>query len=304
MRGSSIRFRTANQILASYNSDVPRLESGLVTDWRFDDLSSAGVTTGAVAGNNLTVGHVTASGFTTSNPTLTLQLNENSTTGTTVGSVYGTDIEREARIASLLSADANLRYSAETGKFYKLMNSSVTWSTAQSGAISTTLSGIAGQLATIGSANENALLTSLANGNTSWLGGADSVTEGTWRWYSGSNPTNQFWQGSSTGYAVGSLYTNFAPSQPDDSSGNQDFLALLANGTWDDDSSTATKGVYIVEWNADTVLDATNALTYSLTSQTVSGAFAINSSTGVIYSSRRHQARLRNKFHSYSDRSR
>ncbi len=57
---------------------------------------------------------------------------------------------------------------------------------------------------------------------------------------------------------------------------------MQAAGTWDDDTSSANKAGYIVEWNADTVLDATNALTYSITSQTVAGAFAINSSTGVI----------------------
>ncbi len=38
----------------------------------------------------------------------------------------------------------------------------------------------------------------------------------------------------------------------------------------------------MVQWNADDVLDATNALTYSITSQTVAGAYAINSDTGVI----------------------
>jgi hypothetical protein len=39
---------------------------------------------------------------------------------------------------------------------------------------------------------------------------------------------------------------------------------------------------YVVEWNADDVLDATNALTYSIQSQTVAGAFTIDASTGRI----------------------
>ena len=273
--------RTASQILASYNSHVPRLESGLVADWRFDDLSSAGVTTEAVAGNNLTVGHVTVSGFTTSTPTLSLQLNENSTTGTRVGSVDATDIERDARIAALLSADSSLRYSAETQQFYKVISSAANWSTAQSGATTTTLNGVGGQLATITSVTENALVTSMLT-TSAWLGGSDVLNEGAWRWYSGASAGNQFWQGTSTGHSVNNSYTNFAGGEPNDWSGIEEYLEINTGGQWNDNSSTATNSAYVVEWNADDVLDATNALTYTITSQTVSGAFAINSDTGVI----------------------
>ncbi len=214
--------RTASQILASYNSDVSRLESGLVANWRFDDLSVAGVTTGTVAGNNLTVGHVTAAGFTTSTPTLSLQLNENSTTGTSVGMVNATDIERDARIAALLSADASLRYSAETQQFYKVVSSSGTWSAAQTGAIATTLNGVGGQLATITSANENAIITSMLTG-TAWLGGSDAQRR-CMALVLGNFRGNQFWQGMSTGYAVNNSYTNFQVANQMTGAGNEDFL--------------------------------------------------------------------------------
>ncbi len=50
-----------------------------------------------------------------------MQLDENSVTGTRVGEVHGIDIDREARINALLAADSTLRYSAETGKFYKIV---------------------------------------------------------------------------------------------------------------------------------------------------------------------------------------
>ena len=123
--------RTAAEIAASYQSDLPRTEGGLIANWKFDDLSEAGVVTGSISGNNLTVRNVIGSGFTTSTPTLTMQLNENSVTGTRVGEVHGIDVEREARITSLLAADSSLRYNVETGKFYKVVNTSTDWTTWQ-----------------------------------------------------------------------------------------------------------------------------------------------------------------------------
>jgi hypothetical protein len=47
--------RTASEIAASYRSDLPFNEQGMIANWRFNDLSSAGVTTDSVAGNNLTL---------------------------------------------------------------------------------------------------------------------------------------------------------------------------------------------------------------------------------------------------------
>ena len=199
--------RSASQILSSYNSDLPRTETGLIANWKFDDLSEAGVVTEAVSGNNLSVKNAVGSGFTASTPTLSLQLNENSVTGTRVGEVHGTDIEREAKIASLLAADSTLHYSAETGKFYKLGSSQTTFSAAQTESLGMTLGGIAGQMVTIRSANENASVLSIANsvGAYVWLGASDATVEGTWRWQTGNSNNDVFWQGVSSGYSNGCL---------------------------------------------------------------------------------------------------
>ncbi|MGN6136039.1 MAG: cadherin domain-containing protein, partial [Aureliella sp.] len=263
-------------------SDMPLSEAGLVAEWRFDDLSSAGVTTASVGGFDLTVKHAVGSGFTAGSIELTAAVSESATTGTFVGTVYGSDIEREAKISSLLAADSSLRYSAETGKFYKLVTSSGTWSSAMSGASGTSLSGVAGELATIHSASENAFVASLNGGNSSWLGAADSVTEGTWRWYSGNSADDVFWSGTSSGTAVDGSYENFASSQPDDSGGAQDYLSMNASGAWDDIDGSSSLASYIVQWDADAVLDATNPVTYSIVSQSVAGAFAIDSDSGAI----------------------
>ncbi len=277
-------IRTANEIASSYRSDLPRNEGNLIGNWKFNDLSIAGITTDSVSGNNFTVRQITLPGFAVDTPVLTLATNENTTTGTVIGNVDGTDNEREARIAALLNADSSLRYSAETGKFYKLINSTSTWSAARSSATATTLGGIAGELFTVGSATENALGLSFAQsmGDDIWLGFSDTISEGVWRWYSGSNATTQGWQGTGTGYAVNGAYVNWATGQPNDTGGVEDFAFLqLADGGWNDHDSVSVQRS-VVQWNADDVLDATNALTYSINSQTVSGAFAINSDTGVI----------------------
>ena len=97
--------RTANEIAASYRSDLPYDEANMIANWRFDHLSTDGIVTDAVSGNNLTVKHTSESGFTASEATLTFGVDENAIDGTVVGSVTGVDAEREALIASLLAAD-------------------------------------------------------------------------------------------------------------------------------------------------------------------------------------------------------
>ena len=58
-------------------------------------------------------------------------------------------------------------------------------------------------------------------------------------------------------------------------------VRLRTGGLWADRSNSYSYG-HVVEWDADAVLDATQALTYSVVSQTAAGAFAINADSGVI----------------------
>ncbi|MEZ6035661.1 MAG: LamG-like jellyroll fold domain-containing protein [Planctomycetaceae bacterium] len=250
---------------------------------KFDQLSTGGVVTDAVSGNNLTVKHVTQPGFTTSDPSLTLQVIENASSGSVVGSVTGTDIDREANITSLLAADPTLRYSAETGKFYKLVSTYATWVSSQTTAIGTTLGGIAGQLLTIDNAAENEFARTLASevGDNVWLGFSDQIIEGDFQKYTGNTAGNVIYRGTSTGYNVDGAYTNWQAGEPSNTS-NEDYVDLnVTTGKWNDANSVGVRRS-IIEWNADDVLDATNALTYSIQSQTVAGAFTINSDTGAI----------------------
>jgi len=63
--------RTAVEMAASYRSDLPYDEAGMIANWTFDQLSSDGIITESVTGNNLTVMHTSQSGFTASEASLT-----------------------------------------------------------------------------------------------------------------------------------------------------------------------------------------------------------------------------------------
>ena len=187
-------------------------------------------------------------------------------------------IEIPAAVTTILNNDPTLSYNAATGKFYRFVNSAVSWTNAVTGATSAGLNGVSGQLATVSSAYENEVvrdIVSSAGWSYAWLGGSDSVTEGDFRWYEGDTPDELFWQGAAGGSAQNGNYTNFRSGEPSDS-GGQDFVVLrVSDGTWDD--SNANNG-YVIEWDASEVL---SSFTFSLTDD-AGGRFAIDSNTGEV----------------------
>ena len=277
-------LRTASEIAASYRSELPYDEVGMLAQWEFDNLSSDGVITETVSGNNLTVKHTTEPGFTASEASLTFAVDENALDGTLVGQLYGIDAEREAQIASLLAADPDLRYNAETGSFYKIITSGAMDKNAATIIVnSTTLNGVLGTLPTITSASENEFvrqLVSLAGTTSVWLSGSDSAVADEWRWADGT----LFWVGDSTGYRVDGQYANFSATEPNGGA-NATITSSSINGSsglWQDSSIFLVNTGLIIEYNADAVLDTTNTLTYSIQSQSVAGAFEIDADTGEI----------------------
>ncbi|MEM6471421.1 MAG: LamG-like jellyroll fold domain-containing protein, partial [Planctomycetota bacterium] len=271
--------RTAIELSASYRGDLPYNEDGMLANWRFDQLSTDGVVVDAVGGNNLTIRHTGQSGFSHSQPSLTFAIDENAIDGSVIGSVAGNDLEREQQIQTLLDADPNLRYSAETGKFYQLVTTSETWTSAASNATTNTLSGVAGQLVRIDNANENAIVTALAAdfGFDVWIGATDNTTEGDWYWVEGGSEDDLFWRGDDDGYSPDQQYANWTSGEPS----GADFARLShMTGLWADAGGGSNR--YIVEWDADDVLDVTQSVTYGIQSQTVAGAFEIDADTGEI----------------------
>lgn len=105
---------------------------------------------------------------------------------------------------------------------YYVSNSSMHWTEARDACVAA-----GGHLATIGSAEENAFIWNQAvilrgpSGGAPWIGFTDSSVEGQWLWETGEPVT----------------YTNWAPGQPDNSNGDQDYAhmwAAFGGGTWDD----------------------------------------------------------------------
>ncbi|MCB1501165.1 MAG: hypothetical protein KDK07_15490 [Bauldia sp.] len=140
-------------------------------------------------------------------------------------------------------------YQAYNGHFYKFVNASVTHAEAEAAAAAE-----GGYLATITSAQENALLAeAMAAANAwgfgGWLGGSDAASEGVWRWTEGPETGDVFWNGLADGSAPEGAYTNWLPGEPSQYQGTEeDYLHMLA-GTdlWNDipDSYYITMGYFI-----------------------------------------------------------
>ncbi|QDS92976.1 Cadherin domain protein [Roseimaritima multifibrata] len=276
-------LRSTEDLVASQRKSLPDDEAGMLAQWDFNQLERGGILLESVAGNNLTLRHASQPGFTADIPELTLRAIEESADGSVIGTLRADDIEREAKIANLLATDSDLRFNRELNQFYKLILTEDTLATATANANSMFLESVAGQLASITTATEQAYLYELAEeGTTSvWLGGSDSVVEGEWRWFD--TPAENFWVGDGTGSSPTGQYTNFAQNEPNDSGGNSDYLILDQNsGQWFDKVGGELFHS-IVQWDADAVLETNHPLSYSLVHQTVQGVFSIDSDTGSIH---------------------
>jgi hypothetical protein len=84
-----------------------------------------------------------------------------------------------------------------------------------------------GHLATITSSSEQATVQALVSGTT-WLGGSDAESEGSFKWVTG-----EAW-----------TYSNFNPGEPNNS-GNQDYVQIYTTGKWDDHAGPMAN--YILE---------------------------------------------------------
>jgi len=209
--------------------------------------------------------------FIASDNTTTLQFKSLSDTGGTgplIGDVQVVQLSQS--ISTILNNDPTLSYNINTGKFYRSVTAAVDWDTANAASQNDVVNGVAGKLVQIESTYENSLIQEYATtlGGSSWLGGSDADTEGTWNWSDGST----FYTGAAS---VNSVYNNFSALEP---SGDGNHLEMDAStGNWNDISGTFSKA-YIVQWDASEVLSGS---TFDLTND-AGGRFAIDSDTGEI----------------------
>ena len=103
---------------------------------------------------------------------------------------------------------------------YTLMNDALSWGDANAACLAAGL-----QLATVESAAQNALLVTVAAGNTVWIGGTDAASEGTWLW----SPSNTLLS-----------YFNWAVREPNGLT-HENCLVAYSSGTWNDDGCTKKK---------------------------------------------------------------
>ncbi|MEZ5670021.1 MAG: cadherin domain-containing protein [Alphaproteobacteria bacterium] len=104
--------RTAQEIADNAFTQVDSTESGLVADWQMDSLSG-GTTADAVAGNDLTVGNVTGTGWTNSTPALSTTVTEGAADGTFVAKVSATDPDSGETFTYSLTDDAGGRFAID-----------------------------------------------------------------------------------------------------------------------------------------------------------------------------------------------
>lgn len=193
-----------------------------------------------------------------------------------------------------ITAGGDASYYAETGSYYKFVNSNQTWNNARTAARGTTLNGIPGYLATVTSAAEFTFIKNKAGASQVWLGGTDSASEGVWRWIDDPGvPADesgvQFWQGTSTGYATNGMYTAWNSGEPNDSGSNEDALQIESSGNWNDLPTNSSLLPYVIEYTPSAsdgslaTLNVQSATAPTLTSSNPSdGAISVGPSDNIV----------------------
>ncbi len=111
------------------------------------------------------------------------------------------------------------------GHHYYCSTAPATWNTAQSHCAS-----LGGHLAVVNNAEENAYLANLLTIQSAYIGLSDATIEGNFEWVNGDPLT----------------YSNWYAGQPNNYNGNQDYVEMMSDGTWNDQYAT-TQLEYIME---------------------------------------------------------
>ena len=146
---------------------------------------------------------------------------------------------------SLTTDDAN--YLPQTGHFYRFISANgITWANAKIAAENQFYYGRRGYLATLTSQIEADFGGKQASGS-GWIGGSDEETEGVWKWMTGPEAGNVFWNGQENGSTPNFAFWNIGePNQ----AGDEDYVHITdpsigIRGAWNDLPNVGGGGLYV-----------------------------------------------------------
>jgi hypothetical protein len=136
-----------------------------------------------------------------------------------------------------------VRYCQETGHYYRAVSGNWGWAGAAAAAEGQSIGGLNGYLATIMSAQENAVVAPLVGllpafpVQAGWLGASGTIADGIWEWSVGPEAGTHFWESG----PVAGAYANWAAGNPDVAADS--FLTIVPGGQWDDSMAGPITGL-------------------------------------------------------------